>query len=75
MADSLEQFQTRVSMNMTETVTLFRTTSEVAGKPSPLDFSGEAMKALARRFDAAPAFENGETVGVIDLDPPAAGGF
>jgi hypothetical protein len=30
----------------------------------------EAMKALARRFDAALSFEDGETVGVIDLDPP-----
>jgi GNAT superfamily N-acetyltransferase len=35
----------------------------------------EAMKALTRRFDAALSFEDGETVGVIDLDPPAAGGF
>lgn len=29
----------------------------------------EAMKALARRFDALLAFEEGETVGVIELDP------
>lgn len=34
----------------------------------------EAMKSLARRFDAALSFEDGETVGVVDLDPPAAGG-
>ena len=34
----------------------------------------EAMKALARRFDAALSFEDGETVGVIDLHAPAAGG-
>jgi GNAT superfamily N-acetyltransferase len=33
----------------------------------------ESMKALARRFDAALSFEDGETVGIIDLDPPAAG--
>lgn len=29
----------------------------------------EAMKALARRFNATISFEAGETVGVIDLDP------
>lgn len=34
----------------------------------------EAMKALARRFDAALSFEDGETVGVIDLDPPVHDG-
>lgn len=42
----------------------------------------EAMKRLARRFDAALRFEDGETVGTIDLEPlpplparPGAGGF
>ncbi len=34
----------------------------------------EAMKALARRFDAALTFADGETVGVIDLDPSRLGG-
>lgn len=34
----------------------------------------EAMKALARRFYAALSFEDGETVGVIDLDPSATVG-
>jgi GNAT superfamily N-acetyltransferase len=34
----------------------------------------EATKALARRFDAALSFEDGETVGIIDLDPPIHGG-
>lgn len=34
----------------------------------------EAMKALARRFDATLAFEDGETVGIIDLDPVPADG-
>jgi GNAT superfamily N-acetyltransferase len=32
----------------------------------------DAMKALARRFDAALSFEDGETVGVIELDRSAA---
>jgi RimJ/RimL family protein N-acetyltransferase len=31
----------------------------------------EAMKALARRFNACLSFDAGETVGVIELDPPA----
>lgn len=31
----------------------------------------EAMKALARKFNAALSFQAGETVGVIELDPPA----
>lgn len=31
----------------------------------------EAMKALARKFNASLSFEAGETVGVIELDPPA----
>ena len=41
----------------------------------------EAMKRLARRFNASLTFEDGETVGVIDLEPmplpqrPGAGGF
>jgi len=42
----------------------------------------EAMKRLARRFDAELRFEDGETVGTIDLHPlpslpsrPGAGGF
>lgn len=30
-----------------------------------------AMKRLAQRFDARLTFEDGETVGVIELDPPA----
>lgn len=30
----------------------------------------EAMKALARKFDAALSFDAGETVGVITLEPP-----
>jgi len=42
----------------------------------------EAMKRLARRFNASLRFEDGETVGVIELEPapplparPGAGGF
>lgn len=39
----------------------------------------EAMKRLARRFDASLRFVDGETVGTIDLEPlparPGAGGF
>ena len=31
----------------------------------------EAMKALARKFNASLSFDAGETVGVIELDPPA----
>lgn len=31
----------------------------------------EAMKALARKFDASLRFEAGETVGLIELDPPS----
>ncbi|MEP9371361.1 GNAT family N-acetyltransferase [Mesorhizobium sp. KR1-2] len=31
----------------------------------------EAMKALARRFHASLSFDAGETVGVIELEPPA----
>jgi GNAT superfamily N-acetyltransferase len=34
----------------------------------------DAMKALARRFDAALSFEDGETVGMIDLARSAARG-
>jgi GNAT superfamily N-acetyltransferase len=35
----------------------------------------DAMKALARRFNAALSFRDGETVGVIDLEQPAARGL
>ena len=36
--------------------------------------NNDAMKALARRFNAALTFQDGETVGVIDLDRSAARG-